>query len=125
MPQQRLYYEYIDEQLIPYWYVLTFQLGTINWEKSVLHFYCIAPFEYVERHEFDESLINVSIQQSDLVFNPAIPNRIGINLISVKNRIKKHGVDPYVVQQFIISTPDLNEILTMLPKQRELSLLIS
>jgi hypothetical protein len=125
MPQQRLYYDYMNEQLVPYWYVLTFKPGEINWSKSILHITCIAPFEYVEREEFDESLINVSIQLSDLIFNPDVPTRIGINLTKVKKRIETHGLDPQVVLQFVIWTPDINEILSLLPNKREMSLMIS
>jgi hypothetical protein len=124
MPQQRLYYEFMDSQLVPYWYVLTFQPCEINWDKPIFHFIPIAPFEYVERHEFDESLINVSIQLSDFILNPDKPERIGINLNNVKKRIEKYGVDPYVVRQFIISPPDISELLSFLPSKRRLNLLV-
>ncbi|MDF2534381.1 MAG: hypothetical protein K0R18_538 [Bacillales bacterium] len=124
MPQQRLYYEYMDTQLVPYWYVLTFQPCEIIWDKPVFHFTPIPPFEYVERHEFDESLISVTIQLTDFILNPDIPGRIGINLNNVKLRIERHGVDPYVVRQFIMAPPDINEMLTLLPNQRKMSLLV-
>jgi hypothetical protein len=124
MPQQRLYYEFMETQLVPYWYVLTFQPSEINWDKPVYYFTPIAPFEYVERYEFDDSLINVSIQLSDFVLNSDMPNRIGINLKNVKNRIERHGVDPYVVRQFIMAPPDINELMSLLPNQRKMSLLV-
>jgi hypothetical protein len=125
MPQQRLYYDYAEGELIPFWYVLTFKPCEFDWEKHVYYFTFIAPFEFVERHEFDESLINVSIQHSDFIINPDHPNRIGININSVKKRIEKHGIDPYVVSQFIMSTPDLNEFISLLPRQRKMSLMVS
>jgi hypothetical protein len=124
MPQQRLYYEFMESELVPYWYVLTFQPCEINWDKLVLHFTPIAPFEYVERNEFDDSLINVSIQLSDFILKQGRPERIGINLNSVKKRIERHGVDPCVVRQFIISPPDINELLSLLPNRRKMSLLV-
>jgi hypothetical protein len=124
MPQQRLYYEFMESELVPYWYVLTFQPCEINWDKLVLHFTPIAPFEFVERHEFDDSLINVSIQLTDFILNPDIPGRIGINLDNVKKRIERHGVDPYVVRQFVIFPPDINELLSFLPNQKRINLLV-
>jgi hypothetical protein len=124
MPQQRLYYEFMETQLAPYWYVLTFQSGELNWDKPIYHFTPIAPFEYVERDEFDDSLINVSIQLTDFILNPDLPDSIGINLKNVKKRIERHGVDPYVVRQFIMAPPDINELLSLLPNQRKMSLLV-
>ncbi|MBP1917222.1 hypothetical protein J2Z23_004207 [Lederbergia galactosidilyticus] len=119
MPQQRLYYEYENGDLIPYWYALTFDLCEIDWDKPAYYFEVIKPFEYIERIEFDESLISMSIQLADFIFNVNYPNRIGINLKSIKKRIEKHGVDPYIVQQFILSTPELNDFLMFLPQERK------
>ncbi|KRG12986.1 hypothetical protein ACA30_16880 [Virgibacillus soli] len=121
MPQQRLYYEYENGELLPYWYCLTFDVGEINWEKPAYYYDAIKPLEYIERAEFDESLISMAIQLSDLIFNVDRPNRIGISLKRVKARIERHGVDPYIIQRFIISIPDLNDLLGYLPEQRQLS----
>ncbi len=63
----------------------------------------------------------MAIQLSDLIFNVDRPNRIGISLKRVKARIERHGVDPYIIQRFIISIPDLNDLLGYLPEQRQLS----
>jgi hypothetical protein len=124
MPQQRMYYEYVDNQLVPFWYVLTFKYGEVNWDNQVYYFSPIQPFEYVERHEYDESLIAVTIFFSDFVFNPSYPEKFGINISSVKKRIEKHGLDSDIVHQFIISIPDINDLLSMLPTERKLSLLV-
>ena len=120
MPQQRLYHDYVDNKLIPYWYVLSFELCQINWEKSVYYYEAIKPFEFVERHEFDESLISVSINLSDFIFNYESPNKIGLNLRSIRRRIERYGLDPSLVQQFVLSTPEIEELLMMLPEQRKM-----
>lgn len=125
MPQQRLYYDYVDNQLIPFWYVLTYQHCELNWDKPVNYYDAIKPFEYVERGEFDETLISTSIYLSDVIFNRNFPSKIGINLQSVKKRIERHGVDPYVVRQFIISTPEINELLLVLPTDRKISFVVN
>lgn len=121
MPQQRLYYDFMDGQLIPFWYVLSFDPGEINWEKSAFYYNAIKPFTFIERSEFDESLISMSMQLSDLIFNLDHLYRIGINLKSLRKRIERHGVDPYVVKQFILSVPELNDFLAYLPVQRQIS----
>jgi hypothetical protein len=125
MPQQRLYFEYVDNDLVPFWYVLTFKYGEVNWDNDVFYFTPIQPFEYVERYEFDESLIAVTIFYSDFVFNTSYPEKFGININSVKKRIERHGLDPDIVRQFIISIPDINDLLSMLPTERKLTLLVS
>src|SRR5690606_5230466 len=120
MPQQRLYHEYVESNLIPYWYVLTFTLGQINWDKPVYYYDAIKPFEFVERDEFDESLIGVSINLSDFIFNYESPNKIGLNIRSIRRRIERYGLDPSLVQQFVLSTPGIEELLMMLPEQRKM-----
>lgn len=119
MPQQRIFFEYIDNQLIPYWYVLTFKPCELNWDKRVFYYDIIKPFEFVERDEYDESLVSVTIHLSDLVFNHDLPGKIGFNINSVRKRIERNGVDPDVVRQLIISTPELDEFINLLPKERK------
>jgi hypothetical protein len=125
MPQQRLYYEYVDGELIPYWYVLSFQSFEVNWDKPIFYFDAIKPFEYIDRDEFDDSKVSMSISLSDLVFNYESPGRIGIRIAVIKKRLEVHKVDPYVVNQFIISVPEVNELLEMLPAEREMTLMVS
>jgi hypothetical protein len=122
MPKQQLYYEYIDGELIPYWYVLCFQSCTLNWDKPIFYFDIIKPIEYVERDEFDETKISMSISLTDLVFNYDSPGKVGIRLSAIKRRLERHKVDPYTVNQFILSVPEVNELLELLPHERELTL---
>lgn len=124
MPQQRVYYEYVNAKLIPYWYVLTFKPCEIKWDKPVLYFDVIPPFEFIERDEFDESINSVSIFLSDLIINDSYPNKLGIYLKRLKERIKQYGVDPYVVQQFIMQVPDVDEVLNLMPNKRKMSFIM-
>ncbi|MCM3111642.1 hypothetical protein [Lederbergia lenta] len=124
MPQQRLYYEFVDNQLIPYWYVLTFQHQEIDWEKSIIYYDAISPFEYVERHEFDDTQVSMLIHLSDLIFNQNTQS-IGISLKNVRKRIDRYGVDPYIVQQFVLSIPDLDDFLTFLPTSRKIAFVMN
>jgi hypothetical protein len=125
MPQQRLYYEYVDEKLIPYWYVLTFRPCELNWDNPIFHFDVIKPFEYVERDEFDESKISMSIYLTDLILNDKSPERMGVNLNTIKSRLIRYKVDPGIVRQFIISAPEVYDLLELLPKHRKMDLLVS
>ncbi|UII56673.1 hypothetical protein LS684_04200 [Cytobacillus spongiae] len=125
MPQQRLYHDYVNEQLVPYLYVLTFKPCEIKWDKPVFYFDVTAPFEHFNMDEFDDSLISISISISDIVNNAAVPNKLGICLESVKNRILRHNVDPYVVTQFVVPTGYIGEVLQLLPNKRETKCLIN
>ncbi|OAK72656.1 hypothetical protein [Lederbergia galactosidilytica] len=120
MPQQRLYYDFMDGHLMPFWYVLSFDPGEIDWDKQAFYYDAIKPFVFIERGDFDESLISMSISLSDLLFNMDFPNRIGINLKRLKRKIESHRVDPYVIQQFILSTPEINDFLMFLPARRHM-----
>ncbi|MBL5769042.1 hypothetical protein [Heyndrickxia sporothermodurans] len=124
MPQQRVYHDYVNEKLVPYWYVLTFKPCEIDWDKSVFYFDVIKPFEFIERDEFDESILTFSLKMSDFLVNRDYPNKLGINIKTIKNRILNNGIDPYVVQQFILPYPDVEEILYLVPNKRTMELVI-
>lgn len=124
MPQQRVYHEYVNEKLVPYWYVLTFKPFEINWDKQVHYFDVIKPFEHIERDDFDESIISFSINKSDFLINKNYPGKLGVNLNSIKRRIIQECIDPYVVNQFIVPIPDIDEILNLIPNERKMSVLI-
>ncbi|MEH7521963.1 hypothetical protein V7149_01570 [Bacillus sp. JJ1503] len=124
MPQQRLYYEYVDRKLVPYWYVLTFSSCELNWDKHVFYYNAIKPFEYIGRDEFDESIISMPIYLSDLVINGDLPDKIGLHLSTIRKRIERNGIDPYIVRQLIISANELDEFIPLLSKERNMTLLI-
>ena len=124
MLQQRLYYDFVDGQLVPYWYVLGFQQCEINWDAPAYYYDAIKPFKFVERDEFDESLISVSIFFSDLIFNVDDQDRIGINLRAIKKRIERYQFDHTLIQQFVMSIPDVNDLLVYLPKQRKMEFVL-
>ncbi|WP_339165429.1 hypothetical protein [Siminovitchia sp. FSL W7-1587] len=124
MPQQRLYYDYVDGELIPFWYVLTFQHRELNWDKPIHYYEAYKPFEYVERDEFDGTIISMTITLADFIFNRQSPIRIGLNIAVIKNRIMRYGVDPDVVRQFVLSTPEIDDLLALLPAERKISLVV-
>lgn len=123
IPQQRVYYEYVNGELCPYWYVLTFEPCQIGWDKPTIFFDVFAPFEYLERDCFDESLISISIFISDLIINGNNPSRLGINLARVKARL--NGLEPELITQFVIQMPDIEEVLSLLPNRRTQAFLIN
>nr|WP_309101647.1 hypothetical protein [Fredinandcohnia onubensis] len=124
MAKQRVYYDYYEGQQVPFLYVLTFSAGEIKWDKHVFYFDIIAPFEYYDRDTFDDSIISASIFLGDLIVNVDSPNKLGINMKRVRQRIQGYGLDPYLVRQFIIMLPDIEDVLKLLPNRRTLSLLI-
>ncbi|MCM3598657.1 hypothetical protein M4D55_23140 [Metabacillus idriensis] len=125
MPRQRIYYDYVNEELVPYWYVLTFKSNEITWDKNVFFFDAIAPFEYLNRDQFNDSLISVSIYMSDLILNADNHQRIGINLNNVSKRVLKYDLFPSEVKQFIIPIPDINEVIKLLPNRKNQSFIIN
>lgn len=124
MPQQRIYYEKVDNKLIPYWYVITFDVCEVNWDKSVLYYEAIAPLSFVERDEFDESLASFSVHFSDFIVHRDKPDHLGLNLTTIKKRINRYGVDPYTIRQFIIQLSDIYEIMKLLPKSTKMLFLL-
>jgi hypothetical protein len=124
MPQQRLYFEHVNKLLIPYWYVLTFKPGELYWDKPIQFYDAITPFNHVGRDQFNSSLITKRIHLSDFIFNDYNHERFGLNLKTIRRRLELNGVDPYVVQQFILAAPDISEVLSMIPNERRLDLFL-
>lgn len=125
MPQQRIYHEYVNEKLVPYLYVFTFKHCEINWDKPVLYFELIKPFEFIGLDNMDDSVVSISIFKSELLINPSYSNKLGILLSSVKKRILQHDVDPDIIRQFVLPVLDLNEVLSLLPNERKMGIFLT
>jgi hypothetical protein len=119
MPQQRLYYEDVDGKVVPYWYVLTFRPGEIDWDKDFYFYTPIAPFRYIERDNFNDELPYTQIYYFELFRD--ITERLGIDLFSIKQRMK---IDPSIFRQFVVQIPDIDEVLKLLPKERKMTILL-
>ncbi|WP_366160642.1 hypothetical protein ABXS71_17045 [Bacillus infantis] len=125
MPQQRLYFDYVGKILVPYWYVLTVKPGELDWDRPVHYYNAHSPFTYYDYNQFDEFQNNMALKPSDFVLNANRPGQIGILLKFIRRRIEEHGVDPYVITQFILSTPYLDDLMLHLPKENQINILIN
>ncbi|MGF2617778.1 hypothetical protein FZC84_12105 [Rossellomorea vietnamensis] len=124
MPQQRIYHEYVNGELVPFWYVLTFQPGEIEWEADAYYFTPIQPFHFEERDQFDDSFVSASLYLEDLLTVERL-GQIGINLNRVKKRIDRYGAEPSLVRQFIVQMPDIEDVVQLLPARREQSFIMA
>ncbi|MFD2442893.1 hypothetical protein ACFSO7_02735 [Bacillus sp. CGMCC 1.16607] len=124
MPQQRVYYDLVNDEMVPYWYVLTFQTGELDWNKPIFYFEVYSPFEFIGRDDFDDSIISTTILLSDLVVQSNTPSQIGINLTSLKKRLSIYNVDCDLVRQFVLTMPDVEEILSLIPNKRTMKFVL-
>lgn len=123
MPQQRVVLDFnMQGQLIPTYYVITLTPCEVNWDKPVFYYDAIKPFQ-IDIYDLDPEVINMSIYFSDFIFNNLFPERIGINLASIKKRVEKTGYDPGIIQQFILSA-EIDEVLKRLPQEQKMNLLL-
>lgn len=123
MPQQRLVQDYnMQGNLVPTHYVLTLTPCEVNWDKPIFYYDAIKPTG-MDIYDLDPEVINMSIYFSDFIFNNLFPDRIGINLSTIKKRVEKTGYDPGIIQQFILSA-DIDEVLKRLPQERKMNFLI-
>lgn len=116
MIKQSVYHKYVNEKLVPYWYVLTF--NQINWDKSVIYIDVQQPFEYFERDMFDDTMPAVSVTMNELILNHNYPQKLGIYLKRVKQRIFDYGGDPTHFRQLIFQIPDIDEVLNLIPNRK-------
>lgn len=118
MPNQKLYFDYVENELVPYILVITFNSEELKWDKSIYRMKIDICHSTNDLYDIDDSIPTATIYFSDLIFNADIPDTIGINLVSLKRRISDIGVDPFVIHQFVISLPNLNELLRLIPMDR-------
>lgn len=105
--------------------MLKFYSDEVNWDKRVYYFDIITPIESIEYGEIDDQLITISMYLSELIINPDSPSRLGINLYSIKKRLKFDLHDPSIIEQFILYISDVEMVLNELPKNRTINLLIN
>ncbi|MEK5108551.1 hypothetical protein MHI57_17915 [Cytobacillus sp. FSL K6-0129] len=116
MPKQILDYQYVDGEISPFYYVIELYKCEVNWDKSVYYFELMPPIKSVEYSKVNETLISCSLTASDLIINKDIENRIGINLMSLKKRLSFDIHDPSIIEQFIIYAPDIEMLISQMPK---------
>lgn len=125
MPIQYLDYQYIDGELSPYYFILKLFKGEVDWDKHTFYFDLIAPIKSEEYSKIDETLINCGVSMADLIINKEYPNRLGINLNSLKKRLSFDVHDPSVIEQFILYVPDVKEIIGQFPQKHRMEFTVS
>lgn len=113
MVRQAVYYDEIDGQQFPYWYVISLDEGEISWKEDVYYFDISAPFEKFSRFDFDEYDMGVSIDSADIVRSNLKPGVLGITLQRVKDRIIEKEANPEHVRTFIILMSNIEESLLL------------
>ncbi|MBY0122198.1 hypothetical protein [Bacillus sp. S/N-304-OC-R1] len=116
MSRQAVYYEEIDGQQYPYWFVINVEDGEINWEKETFYFEVKAPFERFSIFDFDEYQMGVSIGSTDIVRSNTQASILGVTLKNIKKRIIENDGDPNNVRQLIILMSDIEESLSLFNK---------
>ena len=119
MAKQAVYYEEIDGQQYPYWFVISVESGEIDWKKDTYYFEVCAPFEKFSRFDFDEYLMGVSIGPTDIVRSNIQPSILGVTLKNIKERIIDNEANPENVRTFIFLMSDIEESLLLFNIGRE------
>lgn len=123
MAKHQLFYENINNEFVPYWYVISFKKFEIDWDKHVYYTDILPPFIYSNRDFFNTRKVSCTIRLADLVFSDTSVNHIGLNLKIIKNKILKSHFDAEMVNQFIIALPDLDEFLKLIPRKKRFFLM--
>ncbi|MEH7521964.1 hypothetical protein V7149_01575 [Bacillus sp. JJ1503] len=117
MSRQAVYYEEIDGNEYPYWFVITVENGEIDWDNDTFYFEVKAPFEKFSRFDFDEYLMGVSIDSADIIRSNTHISTLGITLKNIKKRIIEHEANPLQVRQLIFLMSDIEESLSLFSKE--------
>ncbi|MCV9886277.1 hypothetical protein [Metabacillus halosaccharovorans] len=123
MPKFTLFHDYVDGNLVPYWFVMTFRENEIEWNKSVFYITIEMHLEHSNRDHYNNSIPSYPVYLKDLIFNDGQPGKVGIHLKGVRKRLNKHKIDPYIINQFIIPFPDTHDLLKLMPNKKKILLL--
>lgn len=113
MIQKLVYYEEIDDSVYPYWFGIKFENGDVDWNKETFYFEIEAPFKRAYGPDLDHQILSVSVDFSDILRSTINENRLGINLVRIKQRAFEYDTDVRDIQQFIFLFGDIEELLTL------------
>lgn len=125
MPVQYLDYQYVDGELSPFYYVLKLFTGEVDWDKHTFYFDLMVPIKSEEYSEIDENLINYGVHISELIINKDYPNKLGINLNSLKKRLSFDVHDPSVIEQIFLYAPDVLSLIGQFPTENRLEYMLT
>jgi hypothetical protein len=110
MIYSNFYFNELEDEKLPKWFVIDNKKSDINWSNDVLN---ISMKDVIDEHkEFGQFGFNVSVYLHELSV-PAAPNQIGINLNSVKCRLEEHELIPSDISNLIIQVTDIEELLSI------------
>ncbi|MFC4403281.1 hypothetical protein [Gracilibacillus xinjiangensis] len=101
-----LYYDYVDNQKSPIWLVV----DNFNWTSSVIYI-SINHFNTEVITNFLSNELSTTVLLSDLVINEKYPDKIGIKLYGIEQRINQIGMMRKDIRKLVIRTVDLKEII--------------
>lgn len=116
MPKQILDYQYVESNLIPYYFIIKLYPSEINWDKNVFYFTLTTPIKSIEYSEVDEDHISCSLSPSELIINTDYPDKLGINVKALRRRVDRQLHDPNVIEQFILYVPDVEILVNQFPE---------
>lgn len=105
-----VYYDYFEGKQVPIWLVIKLY-GEVNWDDKYIYIPINAPFEFLDRDNFDPDVLSASITMGDLTRHLEHHSTIGIYLPRLKQAIHDFGGNVDEVQQFIIQVADVEELL--------------
>jgi hypothetical protein len=113
-------YDYNEDGSWPCWMIIKPQSGCFDWKTETLYVSLQTPFQKLNREDLDELDFGLSIVQTELVINTEHPDKIGVYLPRVKERIRKIRGDEFTpsfrmddIKHFVIQMADI-EIATQM-----------
>lgn len=104
-----VFYDYNpDGSERPVW--LAAEINSIPWEQS--SFYIdVESIHKRDVYDFNDDIIGCSVFLEELLLSPMEINKVGINLSRLKKRLSNQGINPPMIERFIIQICDIAEIL--------------
>ncbi|WP_077616812.1 hypothetical protein [Caenibacillus caldisaponilyticus] len=106
----KVYYDFRDGQERPIWYVVN---NDFDWNLATQYIDVLTPYKKASLFDFENHLINVSVFIQEMTQSYAHPNKLGLNLLAIADRIRHDGIEPNNVDQLIMLVNDIEEVLHM------------
>lgn len=115
-------YDYNENGSWPAWMIVKPKYGEFDWKKETIYLSLHTPFQRLDREDLDESDFGISITHTEIVVNTEHPDKIGIYIPRVKERIMKIRGDEFTpsfrmsdIRHFIIQMADIEIVTQMNP----------
>jgi len=98
-----------NDEIRPVWLAIDFDMNGVPWTQKSLYV-DVNAYETKDIYDFMDDIIGCSVYLEELFADPE-GRQLGFNLNAIFNRLRSSGLDPTLIERFIVQVCDMQEVL--------------